>query len=180
MSNLNSYAGTFTIDPTHSEIGFSVRHAMVTTVRGSFTQFEGSATTAENLADASINVSIDANSIDTRNADRDAHLRNADFFETEAFPNITFASTAIEAKGDVLAVTGDLTIKGETRQVTIDFDFEGEAVDPWGQTRVGFTGSTTINRKDFGLTWQTALDGGGLLVSDKVTLNFDISAVKSA
>lgn len=179
MTSINSYAGSFEIDPAHSEIGFVARHAMVTKVRGSFTQFNGSVSTEENLENASIYVEIDAASIDTRNDDRDGHLKSADFFDVENFPQITFASTKVEASGDdELIVTGDLTIKDVTRPVTIEFTFSGEAVDPWGQTRLGFEGSTTINRKDFNLTWQTPLDNGGVLVSEKITLNFSISAIK--
>lgn len=179
MTSINNYAGTFEIDPSHSEVGFTARHAMVTKVRGSFTDFAGSVTTEENLQNAAIKVEIDVASVDTRNADRDGHLKSGDFFDAETFPKITFISTSVEAKGDdALTVTGDLTIKDVTKTVTIDFDFNGEAVDPWGQTRLGFEGSTTVNRKDFGLTWQTALDNGGVLVSEKINLNFDISAVK--
>lgn len=179
MSTVNNYAGNFTIDPTHSEIGFSARHAMVTKVRGSFTEFSGTASSEENLNNAQINVEIDVNSVDTRNSDRDGHLRTGDFFETEKYPKITFKSTDIKAKDDeTLEVTGDLTIKDVTKPVTIDFEFNGEAVDPFGNTRVGFEGQTTINRKDFGLNFQAALDTGGVLVSEKITLNFDISAIK--
>ncbi|WP_222863848.1 YceI family protein [Corynebacterium urealyticum] len=179
--SVNDYAGTYNIDPTHTEIGFTARHAMVTKVRGNFAEFTGSASTKENLEDAAINVEIDVASIDTGNADRDGHLRTSDFFEVDKFPTITFTSTAVEANGeDGMKVTGDLTIKDVTKSVTIDFDFNGEVTDPWGMSRIGFEGATTINRKDFGLTWQTALDGGGVLVSEKITLNFDVSAVKEA
>ena len=179
MSNLNDYAGTFVIDPTHSEIGFTARHAMVTKVRGSFTEFSGTASSEENLNNAQINVEIDVNSVDTRNADRDGHLKTGDFFEVEKFPKITFSSTEVTAKDDeTLAVTGDLTIKDVTKSVTIDFEFNGEAVDPFGNTRVGFEGQTTINRKDFGLNFNAALETGGVLVSEKIVLNFDISAIK--
>lgn len=179
MASINDYAGTFEIDPAHTELGFIARHAMVTKVRGSFTDFTGSVTTEENLQNAAIKVDIDVASVDTRNSDRDNHLRTSDFFDAEAFPKMTFESTSVEAKGDdVLTVTGDLTIKDVTKSITIDFDFTGEVLDPWGQTRLGFEGSTTINRKDFGLNWQTVLDNGGMLVSEKITLNFDIAAVK--
>ena len=179
MSNLNDYAGTFVIDPSHSEIGFTARHAMVTKVRGSFTEFSGTASSEENLNNAQINVEIDVNSVDTRNADRDGHLKTGDFFEVEKFPKITFTSTEVAAKDDeTLAVTGDLTIKDVTKSVTIDFEFNGEAVDPFGNTRVGFEGQTTINRKDFGLNFNAGLETGGVLVSEKIALNFDISAIK--
>lgn len=179
MSNLNNYAGTFVIDPTHSEIGFTARHAMVTKVRGSFTEFSGTASSEENLNNAQVNVEIDVNSADTRNADRDGHLKTGDFFEVEKFPKITFSSTEVTAKDDeTLVVTGDLTIKDVTKSVTIDFEFNGEAVDPFGNTRVGFEGQTTINRKDFGLNFNAGLETGGVLVSEKIVLNFDISAIK--
>lgn len=179
MSNLNNYAGTFVIDPTHSEIGFTARHAMVTKVRGSFTEFSGTASSEENLNNAQVNVEIDVNSADTRNADRDQHLKTGDFFEVEKFPKITFTSTEVTAKDDeTLVVTGDLTIKDVTKSVTIDFEFNGEAVDPFGNTRVGFEGQTTINRKDFGLNFNAGLETGGVLVSEKIVLNFDISAIK--
>lgn len=181
MSTVNDFAGTFTIDPAHTEIGFIARHAMVTKVRGAFSSFTGTAATGENLEGASINVEIDAASVDTRNADRDGHVRSADFFDVEKFPKITFTSTEVKAKGDdVLEVTGDLTIKDVTKSITIDFDFDGEVTDPWGQIRVGFEGQVSIQRSDFGLNWNTALDAGGVLVSDKITLNFDVSAVKNA
>jgi len=179
MSNLNNYAGTFVIDPTHSEIGFTARHAMVTKVRGFFTEFSGTASSEENLNNAQVNVEIDVNSADTRNADRDGHLKTGDFFEVEKFPKITFSSTEVTAKDDeTLVVTGDLTIKDVTKSVTIDFEFNGEAVDPFGNTRVGFEGQTTINRKDFGLNFNAGLETGGVLVSEKIVLNFDISAIK--
>lgn len=179
MSNLNNYAGTFVIDPTHSEIGFTARHAMVTKVRGSFTEFSGTASSEENLNNAQVNVEIDVNSADTRNADRDGHLKTGDFFEVEKFPKITFTSTEVTANDDeTLVVTGDLTIKDVTKSVTIDFEFNGEAVDPFGNTRVGFEGQTTINRKDFGLNFNAGLETGGVLVSEKIVLNFDISAIK--
>ncbi|KAB1502768.1 YceI family protein [Corynebacterium sp. 320] len=180
MSTLNAYSGTYTIDPTHSEIGFTARHAMITKVRGAFNTFEGTATTGENLDGASITVTINADSIDTRNADRDAHVKGADFFDVEQFPHITFTSTDITADGETLIVTGDLTIKDTTKSVTINFDFEGAATDAFGQDRVGFSGSTTINRREYGLEWQTKLDNGGVMVSDKITLNFDISAIKQS
>lgn len=179
MTALNNYSGNYVIDASHSELGFSARHAMVTKVRGSFTEFSATASTEENLQNAKINVKIDVASIDTRNEQRDDHLRSADFFDVENYPHITFTSTEVTAKDDTtLAVTGDLTIKDVTKSITIDFDFTGEAVDPWGQTRVGFEGETTLNRKDFGLTWNAALETGGVLVSDKITLAFDISAIK--
>ena len=181
MSSVNDFAGSYTIDPAHSEIGFTARHAMVTKVRGSFTDFTGTATTDEGLGNASISVEIQAASLDTRNADRDGHVKSADFFDVETYPTITFTSTGVEAEGDDhLLVTGDLTIKDVTKSVTVDLEFDGEVTDPWGNSRVGFEGSTEINRSDFGLTWNAPLKSDGVLVSEKIKLNFDISATKNS
>jgi polyisoprenoid-binding protein YceI len=179
MSSVNDYAGNYTIDPAHSEIGFTARHAMVTKVRGTFDTFTGTATSGKNLEGAAISVDIDAASINTRNEGRDGHVKSADFFDVENFPKITFKSTEVKAKGDdELEVTGDLTIKDVTKTVTIDFEFEGEVVDSFGATRAGFEGELEINRTDFGLTWNAPLKTDGVLVSEKIKLNFDISATK--
>lgn len=181
MTTLNELNGTYTIDPSHTRIGFSTRHAMVTKVRGAFNEVEGSATTGPNLEGASIEVTMQAASIDTRSADRDGHLKSADFFDVETYPTLTFRSAEVTAvDGDTLRVTGDLTIKDVTRPVTVDFEFAGAAQDPFGNERIGFEGSAVVNRKDFGLTWNAALETGGVLVSEKVTLEFEISAIKSA
>ncbi|WP_409182915.1 YceI family protein [Amycolatopsis sp. VS8301801F10] len=185
MTSATTYAhltGTYTIDAAHSRIGFVARHAMVTKVRGSFNEFEGSFTLdGENPANSSANVTIQTKSVDTRNADRDGHLRNNDFLSVEQFPTITFSSTGIKQTGeDTFDVTGDLTVKGITKSVTIPFEFGGSAKDPFGNDRVGFEGSTTINRSDYGVTFNAALETGGVLVSDKITLEFEISAIKNA
>lgn len=181
MSSINDYTGTFTIDPAHSEIGFTARHAMVTKVRGSFTDFTGTASSEAGLENARISVEIQTDSLDTRNADRDGHVKSADFFDVDQFPTIAFTSTEVEGKGDdQLVVTGDLTIKDVTKSVSIVFDFDGEVTDPWGNSRVGFEGSTEINRTDFGLTWNAPLKSDGVLVSEKIKLNFDISATRNA
>lgn len=181
QTNLSALSGTYTLDPAHSRIGFVARHAMVTKVRGSFNEFEGTASTGEGLADPRIDVTISVTSVDTRSADRDAHLTSADFFDVETYPTITFSSTAVEAvDAATLRVTGDLTIKDVTKPVTIDFEYSGAAQDPFGNMRVGLEGSTVVNRKDFGLTWNAALETGGVLVSEKITLEFEISAIKSA
>ena len=174
--------GTYTIDQSHSQIGFTARHAMVTKVRGAFNDFEGSGYfDAENPANSKISVTIKAASIDTRNADRDAHLKSNDFFSMDEFPEITFVSTAVKkVSEESYKITGDLTIKGVTKSITIDFDFTGSVVDPWGNTRIGFEGMTTVNRKDWGVNWNTALEAGGVLVSEKINLEFEISAVRSA
>ena len=181
MTTLNELNGTYTLDPSHTSVGFTTRHAMVTKVRGTFNEVDGQATTGPNLEGASIVVDIKAASVDTRNGDRDGHLKSADFFDVENYPSITFRSTeVVAADADTLRVTGDLTIKDVTRPVTIDFDFAGAAKDPFGNERIGFEGSVVVNRKDFGLTWNAALETGGVLVSEKVTLEFEISAIKSA
>ena len=181
MTALTELTGTYTLDPSHTEIGFETRHAMVTKVRGSFTDFEGTATTGANLENASIELVIQAGSVDTRSADRDGHLRSGDFFDVENYPAITFRSTDVAAAdAETLRVTGDLTIKDVSRPVTIDFSFEGVAVDPFGNERAGFEGAVVVNRKDFGLQWNAALETGGVLVSEKVTLAFEISAIKNA
>ncbi|WP_017610316.1 YceI family protein [Nocardiopsis xinjiangensis] len=172
--------GRYTLDPAHTRIGFVSRHAMVTKVRGSFDEFTGTAVLdGEDPSRSSVEIVIQAASIDTRNADRDAHLRSNDFLQMEDHPEITFRSTEVTRTGEeTLDVTGDLTIKGTTQQVTVPFTFEGQATDPFGNVRVGFEGSTTINRKDFGVTWNATLETGGVLVGDKVGLEFEISAIK--
>lgn len=172
-------AGSYTIDTAHSQVGFTARHAMVTKVRGAFDEFDGNATVGADLADSTVNVSIKAASVNTRNEQRDAHLVSGDFLDVEAFPTLTFTSTKVEQADDGLKITGDLTIKDVTRPITIPFSYEGAATDPFGNERVGFEGSVVVNRKDFGLTWNAALEAGGVLVSDKVTLEFEISAIKN-
>ena len=177
-----SATGTYAIDPSHSRIGFVARHAMVTKVRGSFNDFEGSGYfDAENPANSHLELTIQAASIDTRSADRDGHLRSNDFFDMETYPTITFTSTAVDkVDDDTYRVTGDLTIKGVTKPVSVDFEYAGTAVDPFGNTRLGLEGSVEINRKDWGVNWNAALEAGGVLVSEKVTLEFEVSAVKAA
>jgi polyisoprenoid-binding protein YceI len=174
--------GTYTLDPTHTRIGFVARHAMVTKVRGSFNEFEGTATVdGENPGNSSVRVTIDAASIDTRNAQRDEHLRSNDFLAMEEFPQISFVSTDIrQADETTFEVSGDLTIKGVTNRVTVPFEFEGAAQDPYGNERIGFDGSVTISRKDYGITWNAALETGGVLVGDKIVLEFEVSAIKNA
>ncbi|HTK61449.1 MAG TPA: YceI family protein [Pseudonocardia sp.] len=172
--------GTYTIDPTHSRIGFVARHAMVTKVRGSFNEFTGSAhVDAENPSASRTQVTIQAASVDTRNADRDAHLRSGDFFDMDNHPEITFVSTAVEATDEGYRITGDLTIKGATNPVSVDFEYTGTATDPYGNTRAGFEGSTTINRKDWGVSYNAALETGGVLIGEKIVLEFDISAIRT-
>jgi polyisoprenoid-binding protein YceI len=174
-------SGDYTIDPTHTRLGFSTRHAMVTTVRGQFTDFAGTAhVDAANPGNSTVQLTIQTASIDTGVADRDAHLRSADFFDAENNKEITFSSTKVERDGDDWVITGDLSIKGETKPVTITFEPTGSARDPFGNLRIGFEGGTAINRKDWGLTWNAALETGGVLVSEKVKLEFDVSAIRNA
>jgi polyisoprenoid-binding protein YceI len=174
--------GSYKIDPSHSRIGFVARHAMVTKVRGSFDEFDGSGYfDAEDPSKSHVELTIKTVSIDTRNADRDAHLRSNDFLSMDEYPEITFVSTKVEPGGPrTYRVTGDLTIKGVTKAVTFDLEYTGEAVDPFGNRRVGFEGSTTINRKDWGVSWNVALEAGGVLVSENITLEIEVSAVRVA
>ena len=178
---LDDIAGDYALDTAHSRLGFVARHAMVTKVRGQFGGFEGTAKIdTATPANSKVDLTIDVASVDTGNGDRNGHIKSADFFDVETFPTIRFVSTDVARNGDDWAITGDLTIKDVTRSVTIDFEQTGSALDPFGNTRVGFEGETTVNRKDFGLVWNAALETGGVLVSDKVKLEFDISAIKSA
>ncbi|MGN6129796.1 MAG: YceI family protein [Nocardioidaceae bacterium] len=166
-------AGTWTIDPSHSEVGFTARHLM-SKVRGLFERFEGTIVTGESL---SATASIDLNSIDTRDENRDAHLRSKDFFDVENNGPMTFTSTKVEAGGKGLLVTGDLSIKGVTKPVTLDVEVLGTSDDPWGGTRVGFEGTTTISRKEFGVDFQIPMDGGRFLVGDRIDITVSAQAV---
>jgi polyisoprenoid-binding protein YceI len=179
---LEDITGDYTVDLAHTRIGFRTRHAMVTTVRGSFTQFQGTAHLEPLNPPASAAVlRIKTASIDTGQADRDDHLRSADFFDAEIFPDIVFASTAVEEVDEgVYRVTGDLRIKDVTRPVSVDFELTGSARDPFGNTRVGFEGALVIKRSDWDLTWNAALETGGVLVSDKVQIEFDVALIRNA
>src|ERR1700760_3211451 len=159
-SQLTALTGTYTLDPAHSRIGFVARHAMVTKVRGSFNEFEGTAVLdGDSPANSSANVTIQVNSIDTRQAQRDDHLRSNDFLSMDEYPTITFASTgARQVDDENFELTGDLTVKGVTKSVTIPFEYQGAAQDPFGNARVGFEGSVAINRKDFGVNFNAALE----------------------
>ncbi|WP_328493755.1 YceI family protein [Streptomyces sp. NBC_00414] len=180
--DLAALTGDYAIDPAHSTIGFVARHAMVTNVKGGFQDFTGSLHLDggdPSLSTASIDVKMD--SISTGSDDRDGHLKSADFFKTEEFPTMTFRSTAAQALGgDDYRITGDLTILGTTKPLSIDLEFNGAAKDPFGNERVGFEGKAEILRSEWGLTWNAALETGGVLVSDKIKLTFDISAIKNA
>jgi polyisoprenoid-binding protein YceI len=175
-------SGDYSIDVAHTTFGFSARHAMVTKVRGRFHEFDGKLhLDFEDANKSSVAIEIKATSIDTGNQQRDDHLRSNDFFAMDDYPTITFRSTSIErVDGSTFHVIGDLTIRGVTKQIEFDSEYTGAVKDPWGNTRVGLTGSVTVNRKDWGVSWNMALEAGGVAVSEKVTLEFDISATKTA
>ena len=179
-SALADVTGDYAVDVAHTRIGIRARHAMVITVRGAFTQFSGTAhlDTAKPSA-SSVVLRIDTASIDTGTPDRDGHLRSPDFLDVERYPQMLFTSTGVEqVDDDVYRVTGDLTIKDMTRPVSVDFTLTGSALDPFGNTRVGFEGALAIKRSDWDLTWNTVLDTGGVLVSDRIQVEFDVSAIK--
>ena len=169
--------GTWDFDPVHSDVSFSVRHMMVSKVKGRFTQFAGTITTAEDITRSAVTATLDASSIDTKNEQRDGHIKSADFFEVEKYPEWTFASTGIEADGDDYKLTGDLTIKGVTKPVSLRLELGGFGPDVYGGTRAGFTATAGINRKDFGVDISFPMDGGGVMVGDKVEVTLEIEAV---
>lgn len=171
---------TWNLDPSHSSVEFAVKHMMISTVRGRFADVKATVVADEsNLVSASVNAEIAVASIDTRAEQRDAHLRSADFFDAGQFPTITFRSTKIERRGDELRVFGDLTIRGVTRQIVLDVTDEGRGRDPWGGERAGFSGTAKINRRDFGLTWNQALETGGVLVGEEVRISIDAEFVRA-
>lgn len=177
---LGSLTGEYVVDGAHSRLGFVARHAMITKVRGQFNEFEGRAhLDFEDPSKSTAEATIAVQSIDTHNEQRDGHLRSNDFFDAPNHPEIAFRSTGVTKEGDTFVVAGDLTIKGTTKPVAIPFEFTGSATDPFGNARVGFEGSLTVNRKDWGIEWNAPLEAGGVLVSEKVTLEFEISAIKS-
>ena len=175
-------ATTWNFDTSHSSINFSVRHMMIAKVRGRFQTWSGTLELDDDdLTRSRVEVAIDATSLDTRDDKRDAHLRSADFFDVEHHPKLVFTSTSIERVGeDAVAITGDLSIRGITQQVTLAVELNGRAKDPWGGLRAGFSAKTTINRKDFGLHWNAALEAGGVLVGEKVEITLDIQAIQAA
>jgi polyisoprenoid-binding protein YceI len=176
MSSLSDLSpGTWTVDPAHSEVGFVARHLMVSKVRGQFKDFSAVVTVAQPFEQSTVEAAVQLASIDTNTADRDTHLKSADFFDIENHPAMTFKSTKVTNN----ALEGDLTIKGITRPVTFDLEFGGVSADPWGGTRAGFEATAEINRKDFDLTWNVAIEGGGVLVGEKVKIALDVELVKA-
>ena len=178
---LDHLTGSYQLDPAHTRLGFAARHALVTRVHGWWDSFEGRLhLDASDPTRSSVALTIDAASIRTNNVDRDAHLRSSDFFDVQRYPTITFESTAVTTLGDDrYRVTGDLTIKAITRPVELDLAYQGSCVDPYSQLRVGIEGSGSLKRSDWGLTWNAALEAGGLVLSDRIDLELDISAIRS-
>ncbi len=170
-------AGTWDIDPVHSDVSFTVRHMMVSKVRGNFKSFSGQIITAENPLASSVTAEVDMVSFDTGNIDRDNHLRSADFFESDANPKMTFRSTGIKASGDDFILDGELTIKGITRSLPLQVEVNGLGPDAYGGTRVGFSATGEINRKDFGVNFNATMETGGVVVADRVNLHLEIEAV---
>ncbi|MBN2226096.1 MAG: polyisoprenoid-binding protein [candidate division Zixibacteria bacterium] len=171
-------AEKFTIDQTHSSVGFSVKHLVITNVKGSFTNFSGTIMyDAADIAKSSVSVTINAESINTNDEGRDKHLRSADFFEVEKYPEITFVSTKIEKTENGLVAHGNLTMHGVTKVIAIPFEIAGPIADPWGKSRMGIEASLTIDRKDFGITWNKVLDSGGLTVGNEVKIELNIAAI---
>lgn len=181
-ASLTSLKGTYVFDPAHTLIGFWVRHAMVTKVRGSFTGVEGTAVLdGSDPAASSVTVTVKTDTFDTGSPDRDAHVKSADFLDVATYPELTFTSTGVKVIDDSsFEVTGDLTIRDTTKSIVLPLEFTGAATDPFGNERVGFEGTTSISRAEYGITWNAALETGGVLVSDKVTLEFEVSAIKKS
>ena len=172
-------ADTYSIDMSHSYAGFSVRHLVITNVKGNFNNFSGEITFDENdMSKSSANVTIDVASINTYNTDRDKHLRSADFFDVEKYPEMTFVSTGVKKDGDDMILDGKLTMHGVTREISIPFEFLGKVTDPWGNERIAFEGKTKLSRKDYGMTWSQTIETGGLVVGDEIKIELQIEAVK--
>jgi len=170
-------AGTWSIDPVHSEVGFAARHMMVSKVRGKFRTFSGQLVTGADPLDSSVTAEIDMASIDTGHDQRDAHIRSADFFEVDTYPTMTYRSTGVRRHGDGYILDGKLTLKGVTRDVPLTLELNGFGPDPYGGTRAGFTATAEINRRDFGVNFSAVMETGGAVVSDKVTIQLEIEAV---
>jgi len=171
--------GTWNIDASHSSVAFVARHLVVSKVRGRFDAFEGAITIAEDPLQSKVDATIQVGSINTSDEGRDGHLKSPDFFDAEQFPTITFTTTSVAAKGSDYVVTGDLTIKGNTKPVELELEFGGVEADPWGGTRAGFSAETEINRKDWGLEWNMVLETGGVMVGEKIKIQLEIEAVKA-
>ncbi|MDN3311854.1 YceI family protein [Microbacterium oryzae] len=172
--------GTYELDPAHSEVGFEVRHMMISKVRGAFTVKSATIVLPENVLEASVTATADAASLDTKDEGRDQHLRSADFFDAEQHPTLTFTSTGVRENGGDLLVDGDLTIKDVTRPVTFELELGGFGTDPWGNYKAGATAVASINREDFGLTWNAALETGGVLVGKDVKITLDLQGALAA
>lgn len=180
-TTLSVTTGTWVLDPAHTRLGFAAKHAMVTTVRGGFSDFSGTLTLdGDNPAASSATLTIQAASFTSGNEQRDGHVKGADFLDVDAFPTLTFTSTSVRRDGDEFVMVGDLTIRGVTRPVQIEAELEGVERDPFGNERIGFEGKAVISRKDFGLSWNVPLDTGGVLVSDKIKIELDVSAVRQS
>lgn len=180
MSDLSSLTpGTWNVDPAHSALNFSVKHLMVSKVRGKFSAFSGTATIDADPLKSSVQATAEVSSLDTGDEGRDAHVKSGDFFDIDNHPTIEFTSTKIERDGSDFALFANLTIKGTTKNVKFDLEFDGVATDPWGNTKAGFSAEAEINRKDFGIEWNAALETGGVLVGEKVKIQLDIQLVKS-
>lgn len=168
--------GTWVIDPTHTEVGFSVRHLAISKVKGKFERFSGTITTAENPLDSSVEATVEVASINTNQADRDGHLRTGDFFAADEYPEFTFKSTGVRVEGGDYKVDGELTLRGVTKPVTFDFEFGGFGTDGYGNYKVGFTATTVVKREDYGIQWNAPLETGGLLLGSDVTITLDVQA----
>ncbi|HZI36767.1 MAG TPA: YceI family protein [Acidimicrobiia bacterium] len=174
-------AGSYALDPSHSQVGFAVRHVMVSKTRGRFSDFAGTVEISENPLESSVAVTIQTASIDTRDEQRDGHLRSGDFFDAEAWPTMTYESRSVRKVGEGrYIVDGDLTIKGVTKPIPLELTFEGGAADPWGGIRIGFSAKAELDREAFGLTWNQALETGGVLVGKKVSIEIEAEAVKQS
>ncbi len=169
--------GTWTLDSSHSEIGFTVRHAGISKVRGTFDNVDAVINVADNIESSGVQATVKTESFNSKDANRDAHVKGPDFFDIEQFPEMTFTSTSVSGSGETYVLSGDLTIRGVTKPVEFDTEFNGVAVDPFGATRAGFSAQTVISRKDFGLTYNAALEAGGVLIGDKVTISVDAAFV---
>ena len=172
--------GTWTIDPTHTEVGFSVRHLAISKVKGKFERFAGTFVTAENPLDSTVEATVEVASINTNQADRDGHLRTGDFFAADEFPEFTFKSTGVRQVGSDFAVDGELTLRGVIKPVTFDFEFGGFGADAYGNYKAGFTAKTVVKREDFGIQWNAPLETGGLLLGSDVTITLDVQAALAA